>query len=136
MADGAEFPTPIRDADSEPFWEGVDCGELRLQRCLRCERFRYFPRVLCPYCHSDQAAWERLSGRGVIYSYTVSRRPARPVFADRVPYVVALIDLAEGPRMMSNIVDAKPEEVRIGASVLLSCREVSDGCTLPLFVLA
>lgn len=126
-------PVPIPDADSRPFWEGVQAHELRIQRCRTCGRHIYYPRSLCPYCHGADLEWVRASGSGVLYSYTVSRRPAGPGFAADVPYVVALVDLDEGPRMMTNLVDVPVDEVTIGQRVQVVFREMSPGLTLPVF---
>jgi uncharacterized OB-fold protein len=126
-------PAPIPDADSRHFWEGVENHELRIQKCRACDRHIYYPRSLCPYCHGADLEWVRASGSGILYSYTVSRRPAGPGFAADVPYVVALVDLAEGPRMMSNLVDVAPEDVTIGQRVEVDFREMSPGLTLPVF---
>lgn len=128
-------PTPVPDADSIPFWDGVQAGELRLQVCQDCGSWIYYARGLCPRCHGDDLAWQRASGEGVVYSFTVSRRPAGPAFAADVPYVVALVDLAEGPRMLSNIVDVAPEDVAVGDPVTVDFREMSPGLFLPVFTI-
>lgn len=126
-------PAPVPDADSRPFWEGVANHELRIQRCRSCGRHVYYPRSICPHCHAAELDWVQASGTGVLYSYTVSRRPAGPGFAADVPYVVALVDLDEGPRMMTNLVDVPPEDVAIGQRVQVDFREMSPGLTLPVF---
>ncbi len=92
-------PTP----ESTEFWAGLRRHELRIQRCRACMRHYFYPRPFCPRCWSSDVAWETASGRATLESYVVSYRPA-PGFEARVPYVIAVVTLAEGPRMMSNVV--------------------------------
>jgi uncharacterized OB-fold protein len=129
-----EKPLPVINEESRPFWEGCKRHELVLQRCQDCRAWEYYPRALCRACHSARLSWEPVSGQGTIYSYTVCHRPAGPAFAGDVPYVVALIELAEGPRMVSNIVTDDPDAVRIGQPVRVTFDDVTDEITLPKFV--
>ncbi len=126
-------PLPVIDNESRPFWEGCRQGRLLLQHCGDCGAWVFYPRALCPACHSDNLAWEPASGRGVIHTYTVCHRPAGPAFAADAPYVVALIDLAEGVRMTSNIVGSDPAAVRIGQAVRVVFEKATDEVTLPKF---
>lgn len=126
---------PVIDADSAPFWEAVAAHQLTAQKCAGCSRFIFYPRAVCPYCHSDKLAWEPLSGTGTVYSVTVSRRAPSPEFADLVPYVVALIDLDEGCRMMSNIIGYDAALARCGSRVAVQFQTVADGQVLPVFAL-
>lgn len=128
-----EGPLPKPDKDSEVYWEAARRHELVLQQCRACERFRFYPRLVCPQCLSDQFEWRRASGRGVVYSFTVIHRPPFPAFRDRVPYVLALIDLEEGVRMMSNVIGCEPNEVRIGMPVEATFDDVTEEITLPKF---
>jgi uncharacterized OB-fold protein len=126
------------DSDSRPFWEGLAEGELRIQRCRSCGKAVFYPRAICPHCHAEQLEWITASGRGTIYTYTVLHQ-AFGAFAADVPFVVALIDLEEGVRMMSRITDstggtgAPLERVTIGAAVQVTFAGVGDGVTLPYF---
>ena len=126
-------PLPVINAESRPFWEGCKARKLMLQRCGDCGGWVYYPRALCPACHSDRLAWEQASGEGIIHSYTVCHRPAGPAFAGDVPYVVALIDLAEGPRMITTLVTGDPDSVRIGQAVRVVFEDASEEITLPKF---
>lgn len=101
-------PTP----ETEPFWAGCAAGELRLQRCRSCDRVYFPPRPFCPDCLGDDVAWEALSGRGTLHTYVINHRAA-PGFEDEGPYAIAVIQLAEGPRMMGNIVGIEntPEQL-------------------------
>lgn len=128
-----EKPLPVIDNESRPFWDGCRDGKLMLQHCAECDAWVFYPRVLCTNCHSERLEWSEASGEGVIHSFTVCHRPAGPTFADETPYVVALIDLAEGPRMISNIVGIDPDSVRIGQSVRVIFEKATDEVTLPKF---
>jgi len=126
-------PLPIPDLDSAVYWEAAHRREFLLQRCVSCERFRFYPRSICPYCFSEAFEWKRLSGQGTLYSYTVIHKPPSPAFRDKVPFILALIDLAEGVRMMSNILECEPNSVEIGMPVEIVFEDVSDKITLPQF---
>jgi uncharacterized protein len=126
---------PVPDAISEPFWAGLRGGELRLQRCQTCGKHQFYPRAACRHCGSMELEWTPASGRGTVHSYTVIHRTGIAGWREEVPYVVALVDLDEGPRMQSNIVGCQPTEVQVGAPVRLSPTPVTDEITLPLFVL-
>ncbi|MCU1614393.1 MAG: hypothetical protein JWO98_1933 [Frankiales bacterium] len=135
-ASPAERPLPVVDADSARFWAALRDRKLTVQRCGTCGRHVFYPRALCPNCHAELVDWVECSGRGTVYSYTVARRPAGPAFAADAPYVVALVDLDEGVRMLTNVVSTPLENVRIGARVVVRFTDVAEGITLPLFELA
>lgn len=124
-------PLPKPSPTSRPFWEAAKRHELMLQRCERCSRFIYYPRPRCPYCFSDRLKWEQCSGKGTLYSYTVVRRAASRAFAD-APYVLAIVELAEGPRMTTNIV-APPEDLRVDMPVAVFFDDVTPEHTLVKF---
>jgi uncharacterized protein len=107
---------PVPDAVSLPFWEGIAEGVLRVQRCSACGRHVFYPRAVCPYCASSELDWVDASGRGRIHSYTVVHR-APPEYRDEVPYVVALVELDEGVRMMARLVDVEPAAVSVDLPV-------------------
>ena len=86
-------------------------------RCERCARAHFYPRPFCPYCWSTRVHWERASGRANVYTYSVVRLNDHPSFASRVPYVAAIVELAEGPRMMTNLINVEPMNVRVGMAV-------------------
>ncbi|MCL6599829.1 MAG: Zn-ribbon domain-containing OB-fold protein [Alicyclobacillus macrosporangiidus] len=125
------WPKPEVDGDSRPFWEGLNQGELRIQRCEDCGRHIFYPRSICPDCFSDRVCWVRASGRGRIYSYTVVHRAQGP-FVQDAPYVVAIVELEEGVRMMSRIVGPR-EEVAIEKPVRVVFTRVDDELVLPFF---
>ncbi|MBC7164295.1 MAG: Zn-ribbon domain-containing OB-fold protein [Roseovarius sp.] len=128
-----EKPLPVIDHDSAPYWEAAREGRLDIPLCGDCGKHHFYPRAVCPYCHSDKLRFDTVSGRGKVHTFTIARRPAGPAFADDVPYVVALIELDEGPRMMSRIQTDDPEKVHIGARVEVTFVKASDEVTFPYF---
>ena len=125
-------PIPVLDPDSAPYWNALQQRRLILKSCGDCGKPHFYPRELCPHCHSDQLTWIDAIGTGTVYSYTICHRPAGPAFASEVPYVVAIVTLDEGPRMMSRI-SCDPELVSIGQRVKVRFERQSDELTLPMF---
>ena len=129
-----DLPAPVVNADSAPYWEGASDNKLLLQRCSDCGTLRFFPRYLCTECGSDNTGWVEAAGRGTVHSFTVVHRAAFPEFQERTPYVVALIDLEEGLRMMSNVVGADALGVAIGDAVTVEFEDRGDdGAKVPQF---
>jgi len=135
VADAAR-PLPRPTAQTAPFWEAARRHELVLQRCTGCGRWRHYPQPLCPACHSAQHEWARASGRGAIYSYCVAHRAFHPWWRDRVPYVIATIELDEGVRMLCDLPGVAPAEVRIGRRVEVCFEDVGAELSLPRFRIA
>jgi uncharacterized OB-fold protein len=123
-------PLPNRSTLAMPFWEGTHAHELRLQRCDACGSFRFPPQVLCRACLDERHRWVPTSGRGTVYSYVVQHRPATPAFAADVPYVVAVVELEEGPLLLTDIVGCAPEAVEVGMPVEVSFVDATDEITL------
>lgn len=123
---------PVSDVGA-PFWEATKRRELVLQWCKACEAPIHYPRVFCPSCLGDDLEYRPAAGRGKVYACSTMNRPAYPGMEDRVPYVVALVELEEGARMMTNIVGCEPDTVRVGMPVQVSWEELSDGRALPVF---
>jgi uncharacterized OB-fold protein/acyl dehydratase len=124
-------PAPAINDDNRFFWEGVERGELLIQRCAGCGALRHPPRPMCPRCRSLEWDTVAASGRGSVHSYVVPEHPRLPAFPE--PYVVALIDLDEGTRLVSNLVDVAPADVRVGMPVQVTFRRPDGELTLPLF---
>jgi uncharacterized OB-fold protein len=122
-------PTPI----SKPFWDAARQHRLSLQQCQSCKGYVFYPRPICPHCGSADLKWTDVSGRATLYSFTVARRPTMRAFEPDVPYVIAIVDLEEGPRMTSNVVGCPIEEVRIGMPLEAVFDDVSDEITLVKF---
>src|SRR5579872_4229394 len=120
------------DGDSRLYWEGIARGELRIQRCDACSRPVFYPRSICPRCFSDQLSWIAASGKGTIYAYTVVHQ-AFGTFAGDVPFIVAIVELEEGVRMMTRIIGSPREQVTIGAPVRVTIESVAEDVTLPYF---
>lgn len=127
-------PIPESTPETEEFWAGARRGELRIQRCNTCGKAYFFPRPFCPNCSSKDVAWFTASGRGKLYSYVINYRPAYG-FQDYVPYVIAVVQLDEGPRMMTNIigVEPAPENLPIDLPVEVTWEKQDDTITLPIF---
>ncbi|MCU1428976.1 MAG: hypothetical protein JWL83_2976 [Actinomycetia bacterium] len=116
-------PTP-EDAE---FWEGARRGELRIQRCNTCGLHQHYARILCSHCSSLDLAWVTASGKGTVHSFTVIRQNGVPPFKDRLPFVVALVELAEpGARMLATMPECAPEDARIGMPVEATFRVAND----------
>ncbi|HKZ79874.1 MAG TPA: Zn-ribbon domain-containing OB-fold protein [Pyrinomonadaceae bacterium] len=126
-------PLPKPDQDSVAYWEAARRHELLLQQCSACNKFRFYPRCICPYCFSDKFEWRQAAGRGTVYSFTIIHRAPFPAFRDKVPYVLALIELTEGVRMMTNILECEPNMVEIGMPVEVTFEDVTEEVTLPQF---
>lgn len=118
----------------EPFWNSLREHEIRLQKCNTCGVFRFIPTEICPRCWSDDATWAPISGVGSIYTFTVVHRAPTPQYQRDAPYVIAHVDLEEGPRMMGNVVGIAFDEVRIGLDVRIDYFDVDESLTLYRFV--
>jgi uncharacterized OB-fold protein len=105
------------DPENRPFFEGARAGELRVQRCRRCGHHQLYARLHCAACGGDALAWTAVPPRGVVYSFTVVRRAPNAAYAADVPYVIALVDLDAGPRLMGHVVDCPAAEVAVGMPV-------------------
>ena len=123
-------PLPEPTELSYPFWEGTREHELRLQKCSHCGSFRFPPVVLCRECLAEEHEWTATSGRATVWSYVVQHRPATPAFAPEVPYVVAIVELSEGPLMLTNIIGCAPADVYVGMPVEVAFIEASPAITL------
>lgn len=124
-------PRPARTQDNAFFWEGVEAGELRIQRCAGCEALRHPPAPMCPDCHSLDFDHVVASGRGEIYSYAVAHHPPIPPFD--YPNAIVLVELEEGTRLVSNLVGVDPDALRIGEPVQVEFTRVDEELVLPLF---
>ena len=129
-------PLPTVTQDSEPYWRAARHGRLVLRHCRVCNNLMFYPRVVCTCCLSDDLDWQDASGRGTIYSVTACHRAPNQAFRAEIPYVIALIDLEEGPRMMSNVTDCAPDEAAIGAKVEVWFDVATDEIAIPKFRLA
>ena len=133
MSETPAFPAPVPTRDSAPFWEAAKQEKLLIQRCTDCGQAQFYPRGFCIHCLSESLEWVAASGRGRIHSYTICHVPGHPAMAGRVPYVMALVDLVEGVRMLVEIQDIDLSKIAIGSAVKVLFEHRVDGWTLPQF---
>ena len=124
---------PVANLDTKPFWDGCAAGKLLLQRCAVCQAYRHPPSPVCPHCMSDAQAWVPASGRGAVYTFVVVRETRRRGWDKMVPYVLAVVALEEGPRILTNLTNVAPEDVAIGMPVEVTFEELDGTTMLPLF---
>jgi uncharacterized OB-fold protein len=127
------FDLPTVEDETRPFWDAAAEGTLLIQRCGACDEWQYYPRPFCKRCWSEDVAWVEASGKGTVYTFSIVRRNDMPPFPDRVPYVPAIIELEEGPRMMSEVVGLEPEQVQIGQAVVVDFAAMDDELKRPVF---
>jgi uncharacterized OB-fold protein len=129
-------PVPAITAEMRPFFEAAARNELRIQRCTACGTHRFPARAICSECLSLESEWVPVSGRGEIFSFNVMHQVYHPGFAGEVPYAVVVVKLAEGTKMISNLVGVSPQDIRIGMPVRVVFERITDEVTLPKFVAA
>jgi uncharacterized OB-fold protein len=125
-------PSPAVNPETREFWAATADGRLLLKRCLDCGTVIWYPRTICPECASLRTEWMEAAGRGRIYSYTVNHR-GEGAYQGSPPFVLAYVELDEGPRMMTNIVGADPAELAVGLPVEVVFHDTGDGSALPRF---
>jgi len=125
----SEFRTPappVVNEETEPYWQAVAERRLLIKRCNDCGEAHFYPRTLCPFCHSVNTEWEEASGRGVLYTFSVMRRA-------QTPFALAYVTLDEGPTMLTNIVDCDFDALAIGQRMRVAFRPASDDSLVPCF---
>jgi uncharacterized OB-fold protein len=127
------FDLPTPEGDTQPFWDAAREGKLLIKRCTACGRTHFYPRPFCPHCWSVEVGWQQASGRGTVYTYSIVHQNDLPPFNQRLPYVAAIVDLAEGPRMMTNLVEVEHDRIRVGMAVEVAFQKISDDVTIPVF---
>jgi uncharacterized OB-fold protein len=127
------YDLPVPDLETEPYWAAAKEGKLLIQRCNACERPFFYPRPFCPHCWSDDVEWIEASGRATLYTWSVVRQNDLPPWPTRVPYVAAVVDLEEGPRMLTNVEGCAPEDLAEGMALVVDFRVETDDITLPIF---
>jgi hypothetical protein len=128
------WPKPLPDQEplSSEFWAAAATGRLLIQRCPSCGHRQFYPRALCVSC-GGEPEWEEASGLGTVHTFTIIRQQGASGFRDETPYVVAMVDLAEGPRMMGNVTGCAVEEVSIGMAVRAYAVEAEPGIGIPMW---
>jgi uncharacterized OB-fold protein len=127
------FDLPQPDLETQPFWDACKDGKFLLRHCNACNRDHYYPRPFCPSCWSDDVSWREASGRGSVYTYSVVHVNDLPPFNERVPYIAAIVELDEGPRVMTNVEGVEFADVRVGMPVVVDFKPISDDVTIPIF---
>ncbi|WP_055534906.1 Zn-ribbon domain-containing OB-fold protein [Streptomyces graminilatus] len=122
-ADKGRFDVPEVDAFTRDYWDAAAEGRLLVRRCGGCGRAHHYPREFCPYCWSEDVVWETASGLATLYTWSVVHRNDLPPFGERTPYVAAVVDLDEGPRMMTEVVDVAEGGLRVGMGLEAAFRE-------------
>lgn len=124
-------PIPVRDGLSAPFWAAANDGRLVVQHCKGCDKYQHYPRPHCTHCGSLDVEWLPASGRAAVHTFTVTHRNDAPGFADELPYVFAILELAEGVRMPGNILGTNPGDVRVGMPVEVCFVRATDDIAIP-----
>ncbi|MDA8359983.1 MAG: Zn-ribbon domain-containing OB-fold protein [Actinomycetota bacterium] len=127
------FDLPTPEGDTLEFWEAARNGRLLIKHCGACGAYSYYPRPFCPECWNEEVEWHEASGDATLYSWSVIYNNDQPPFRDRVPYVAAVVDLAEGPRMMTNVVDTPFDQLSVGMPLRVTFMVISDDYTIPVF---
>ena len=126
-------PLPFVYDENRPFWDGTKKHQLLIQKCKDCGRYQFYPRSTCMHCMSENIEWVKASGKGKVYSYTIAYRPGSPAFADDAPYNIAIIELEEGVRMPSKVVDCKNEDLKCDMPVEVVFRDETPELAIPYF---
>lgn len=122
-------PTPL----SQPWWDACRNHELLIQRCSDCGHQQFYPRSHCAACGNAAVEWTRATGQGTVLSYTVVRHPVSPAYKPDVPYIIALVELEEGPVMMSTVAGCDPDDARVGMPVEVGFEQWTETVTMPFF---
>ena len=121
-----KITAPVVNAETKAFWNAARESRFMVPVCTACGKAHWYPRAICPFCASDQIEWRGASGKGTVYTFSVMRRA-------KDPYVIAQVTLAEGPTMLTNIVDCDADDVRIGQPVAVVFKDTEDGPPVPMF---
>ncbi|MBL7500032.1 OB-fold domain-containing protein [Frankia sp. CNm7] len=131
---GPRFDLPTIEAETAPWWDAARRGELLIRRCGDCRKAHLYPRPFCPACWSENVTWERAAGTGTLYTWSEVRANDLPPFKGRVPYIAAIVDLDEGPRLETNIVGVTEAELAIGMPVKVDFQTDDEAdLTVPVF---
>ena len=136
QTDAPRPPMPVKDDPlTQFFWEGVDKQQLLILRCQACGHYIHYPRPICSVCLSEDLAPQQVSGKATLYSYTITVQPFHPFFVDKVPYVLAIVELTEQEnlRFTTNLIDCPEDAITVGMPLEVVFQEVAPGLTLPLF---
>ena len=128
-----EKPLPVISGETMPFWTACQRGILLIQHCPQCGFYQFYPRALCSNCWSLSVDWIESSGEGQIWAYTVTYQNRTAGFTKDLPYVLALVELKEGIKLFTNVIDCEPSDVKIGMSVKVTFTRANDKVSIPYF---
>ena len=131
MADGREIPTV--EEETRPYWDAAGQGRLLVKKCNACGKLHHYPRPFCPSCWSEGVEWFEVSGRGAVYTYSIVHRNDLAPFDQWGAYVPAIVELDEGPRLMTDIVDCEHDALAVGMPVVVAYRELTEAWSAPVF---
>ena len=128
-------PVPVPQGESDYYWEKAKAHELWLRNCGDCNQAYFYPRDICPHCFSRNTSWIQASGKGTLHTFAIVHRAPTPAFRDDAPFVVAMVDLEEGVRMPTNLVEVEPDpaNITIGMAVEVIFEDITDEIALPKF---
>lgn len=126
-------PLPSITGETKPFWEAARRGEFLIQRCDDCKEHQWYPRGFCSHCWSTNIRYVRASGKGTLWTYTITYQNRSPGFSEEVPYVLALVELEEGVKVFTNIIQCNPRDVRIGMPVEVAFVPATPQVQVPMF---
>lgn len=126
-------PLPQPSSDTEAFWDGCKQHQLKFQRCRTCGHIRWPPSIICPLCYSWDTEWIEASGKGKVYTFVVYHQAYHKAFEPDVPYVTAIVELVEGPHLLTNIVGCGPDQVKCDMPVEVTWEDIGGGFSLPKF---
>jgi uncharacterized OB-fold protein len=131
--DVPRFDQPVVEEESRAFWEGLRDSRLLIKHCTACGAFHYYPRPFCPTCWSDDVEWYEASGRAAVYTYSTVYVNDLPPFGPQVPYIAAVVELDEGPRMMTRLVDCTKDDITLGMPVQVTYADLDDELKIAVF---
>lgn len=127
------FDLPTIENESRPFWDAARQGRLTIMACNACGKAYHYPRPFCPHCWSNDVSWREASGKATLYTYSTVFVNDLPPFKERLPYTVAIVDLEEGVRMTTELVDCDVAQARIGMPLQVTFKPITDDISLPVF---
>lgn len=131
MIDGKIIPTPTND--TKPYWDACQQKKLVIQQCRVCEHIQFYPRLMCTNCMNREVSWIEASGKAEVVSYTIVHRPILPAYIKEAPYILAIVQLEEGPTMMANIINCSLDEISCGMQVTVRFEPWSNEFLVPVF---
>ena len=133
MTSAMRFDIPTPDLETQPFWDGLREGRFLIRHCNTCGEDFFYPRPFCPQCWSADVAWKTASGRATLYTYSIVHQNDLPPFGERVPYVAAIVELEEGPRVMTNVEGCEHDAIHIGMPLVVDFKPLTDDVTIAVF---